>query len=204
MIRHRLQCENKRLQNKKTPPRRRVIFSAGDEQISMNGKKQSSDKGKTCPYYDKCPVRLHPLSAMDSPNMAAHLGFRFLYTLIAWFVLGFKVNEGFFVSMFFFVLPVFMDCVKFTPLIKLRRWIKYVEVVLTGMALFFSLLGVFGIYTLKNETGTWQITYENFAIELPSGFDVGWIWIFLISIVFVTAVDWFCNDTKFDRVNDVE
>ena len=136
--------------------------------------------------------------------MAAHLGFRFLYTLIAWFVLGFKVNEGFFVSMFFFVLPVFMDCVKFTPLIKLRRWIKYVEVVLTGMALFFSLLGVFGIYTLKNETGTWQITSENVAIELPSGFDVGWIWIFLISIVFVTAVDWFCNDTKFDRVNDVE
>ena len=61
----------------------------------MSGKKQSSGKGKPCPYYEECPVRLHPLSATDNPNMAAHLGFRFLYTLVAWFVLGYNVTEGF-------------------------------------------------------------------------------------------------------------
>ena len=166
----------------------------------MGNKKQSSGKGKPCPYYEECPVRLHPLSATDNPNMAAHLGFRFLYTLVAWFVLGFNVNEGFFVSMFFFVLPVFMDCIKFTPLVKLRVWIKRFEVFFTGVALFISSLGVFGIYTLKNEIGKWQITATNFVVELPSGFEVGWIWWLLGAIVLVTAVDWFCNVTKFDCV----
>lgn len=170
----------------------------------MKGKKQSSDKGKTCPYYDKCPMRLHPLSATDNPNLAAHLGFRFLYTLVAWFVLGFNVNEGFFVSMFFFILPVFMDCIKFTPLVKLQIWIKRFEVLVTGTALFISSLGVLGIYTLSNKTGTWQIISENFVVGLPSEFEVAWIWYLLVAIVLITAVDWFCNDTKFDRVNDVE
>ena len=167
----------------------------------MNGKKRSYYKEKSCPYYDKCPVRLHPSSSTDNPNLAAHLGFRFLYTLVAWFVLGFNVNEGFFVSMFFFVLPVFMDCIKFTPLVKLRVWIKRFEVFVTGMAFFISSLGVLGIYTLSNKTGTWQIISENFVVGLPSGFDVAWIWNLLVTIVIVTAVDWLCNDTKFDRVD---
>ena len=103
--------------------------------------------------------------------------------------------------MFFFVLPVFMDCIKFTPLVKLRVWIKRFEVFVTGMAFFISSLGVLGIYTLSNKTGTWQIISENFVVGLPSGFDVAWIWNLLVTIVIVTAVDWLCNDTKFDRVD---
>ena len=97
-------------------------------------------QAESCPYYDSCSLRIHPLSTMDSPNMAAHLGFRFLYTLLAWFVLGDNVTEGFFVSMFFFVLPVFMDCVKFTPLVRIREYIKMAEVMVTGVLLFISAL----------------------------------------------------------------
>ena len=59
-------------------------------------KKNKQKFSKQCPLYDVCNVRLHPLAATDKPNRVAHLGFRFLYTLIAWFVLGFKINEGFF------------------------------------------------------------------------------------------------------------
>ena len=157
-------------------------------------------RDKNCPYYDSCPLRMHPLSAMDNPNMVAHLGFRFLYTLIAWFVLGYNVTEGFFVSMFFFVLPVFMDCVKFTPLKKSRKLIKMAEVLVTGFLLFISVLGVFGIYTLINESGEWRITLSKFVAELPSGINIEWIWWSLGLIAFVTLIDWLCNDAMFDRV----
>ena len=141
---------------------------------------------------------MHPLSAMDNPNMAAHLGFRFLYTFLAWFILGYNVNEGFFVSMFFFILPVFMDCVKFTPLSNLRKWIKMAQVTTTGILLTISTLGVFKIYTLSNELGAWQIISSNFVVDLPSGIGVEWIWKLLGLTVLVTAVDWFCNQPKFN------
>ena len=166
-----------------------------------NSDNEKKKRGRTCPYYDDCSLRLHPLSATDNPNMAAHLGFRFFYTLLAWFILGYNVAEGFFVSMFFFVLPVFMDCVKFTPLKKLRKRIKMAQVTVSGMLLFISVLGVFKIYLLSNETGTWQMVSSNFVIDLPSGIGIEWIWTLPGLIVFVTAVDWFCNDSKFKRPN---
>ena len=93
-----------------------------------------------------------------------------------------------------------MDCVKFKLLIKLRMLIKCVEILFAGIALFISSLGVFGIYVLNNEHGTWQMVATNFIVELPSGLEVGWIWWLLGAIVLVTAVDWLCNVTKFDCV----
>ena len=81
---------------------------------------------KSCPHYDRCSLRLHPLSATDNLNMAAHLGFRFFYTLLV---------------------------------------------------------------------------SSNFVINLPSGIDIEWIWKLLALIVFVTAVDWLCNDSKFERAD---
>lgn len=115
---------------------------------------------------------------------------------------GVQSNRRFFVSMFFFVLPVFMDCVKFTPLKKSRRLIKMAEVSLTGVLFFISMPGIFNICTLSQETGKWQINATNFVIDLPSGIDVGWIWKLLVFIVIVTFVDWLCNDTKIkDMIN---
>ena len=162
---------------------------------SNNDKKK---RNKICPYYDDCSLRIHPLSAMDNPNMAAHLGFRFLYTLLAWFILGYNVTEGFFISMFFFVLPVFMDCVKFKPLKKSRKWIKKIQLTFSGILLFISALGVFKIYTLSNERDTWQIVSSNFVVDLPSGIGIEWIWRLLGLIVLVTLVDWLCNDSKIE------
>ena len=171
--------------------------------MSNSGNEKKS-RVKSCPHYDRCSLRLHPLSATDNPNMAAHLGFRFLYTLLAWFILGYNVTEGFFVSMFFFVLPVFMDCVKFTPLKKSRKWIKKAQVAVSGALLVISALGVFKIYVLSNATGTWQMVSSNFVIDLPSGIGIEWIWKLLVLIVFVTAVDWLCNDSKFEQLDKLQ
>ena len=168
--------------------------------MSKEKRGQSVPKdGKICPLYDKCSVRLHPMTATDNPNMAAHLGFRAFYTFIAWFVLGYKINDGFFLAMCFFVLPVFMDCIKFTPLNKIRKWIRRFEIAVTGALFFISLLGVIGIYALQGINGSWRIVTVSFIGWLPSDFDVGVMWWFLSATVIVTLVDWLCNETKFDK-----
>lgn len=162
-----------------------------------------SDEKKQCPYYDVCKMRLHPSSLMEQQNLVVHLGFRFFYTLIAWFVLAFKVNDGFFLSMCFFALPVFMDCVKFTPLNKYRKIIRLFEIGVTAALFFISLLGVFGIYTLK--TGeNFRVVTENFIGVLPSDVPIQTFWIVIGLTVFVTLVDWLCNLFKLDDKVDEE
>ncbi len=81
-----------------------------------------------------------------------------------------------------------MDCLKFTPLKKARRMIKIAEILLSGMLLFISAIGVLGIYALSNESGSWRIVVSDFVTELPSGIDIEWIWRLLVLIVLVTAV----------------
>ena len=166
----------------------------------MNDKNKNSPQIGKCPFYDECPIRLHPLSATDNPNMAAHLGFRFFYTLIAWLVLGFKVNEGFFLAMCFFALPVFMDCVKFTPLSKKRKRIILVETIFSGLLFGVSIIGVIGIYQVKKVGETWQIFTKDFIGYLPSGFDISIMWYWLGLIVIITMVDWLCNESKLDMI----
>lgn len=154
-----------------------------------------------CPLYGKCSLIVHPLSSTDNPNMAAHLGFRVLYTCIAWIVLGFKISEGFFLSMCFFALPVFMDCLKFTPLNKKRKKIIFVETFVSGILFVISVIGVIGIYALEKNDESWKIVTKNFIGFLPSGFDISVIWYLLGTVVIITMVDWFCNEAKIDKIN---
>ena len=164
-----------------------------------NKNRQKSIKVTQCPLYDNCKVRLHPLATTDRPNAVAHLGFRFFYTLIAWFVLGFKINEGFFLAMCFFALPVFMDCVKFTPLNEYRKIIKFFEVGVSGLLVGISFLGVIGIYAVENISDSWLVVCKDFVVDLPSGFSVEVIWWILAAVVFITAVDWFCDESQLER-----
>jgi len=143
---------------------------------------------------------LHPLAATDRPNIVAHLGFRFLYTLIAWFVLGFRINEGFFLATCFFALPVFMDCVKFTPLNKSRKLIRFFEIFISGLLFSVSLLGVIGIYAVENLNNSWVVVCKDFVVDLPSNFSVEVIWWILAAVVLITAVDWICDELQLERV----
>lgn len=164
-------------------------------------KNTEKTKSKECPLYDVCSLKTHPLSSTDSPNMAAHLGFRVFYTFIAWFVLGYKVNEGFFLAMCFFALPVFMECLKFTPLSKTRKIVIMAETIISGLLFALSLIGVTGIYELKRNGDSWQILTTNFVGFLPSGFDISVMWWILGLICVITCVDWICNEAKIDCVD---
>ena len=163
----------------------------------MSEGKQRKSKNKNCPYYDDCQIRLHPLSSTDKSNAVAHLGFRFLYTILAWCVLGLGISDNFFVSMFLFVLPILMDCVKFKPVDRIRHWINRIEILITGFWSLVSLLGMVGILILEKDGLNWIIkTSENFVGFILTPISVKMIWCYLITTVAVTMIDWFCNKDK--------
>ena len=168
-----------------------------DADLSGN---RSGDVSK-CPMAGKCSLQFHPLSATDHPNMAAHLGFRLAYTILAWFVLGIGATDrGFFVAVFLFVLPVLMDCMKFTPQTKARTVIKHIEIFIAATWSILSLLGLAGVLIVNpTETDVVIGTASNFIGFKLSGVPIQHVWISLFSVTFITAVDWFCNSTKLEN-----
>lgn len=91
---------------------------------------------------DNRRILMFPTASADTPNAFAHLGFRFCYTVIAWFVLGRGINEtSFFVSLNLFVVPILMDCLKFTPTTRVRMYIRRAEISVCGFWFCFPFWG---------------------------------------------------------------
>lgn len=165
----------------------------------MNEEKQ---KQEPCLFYKICKIRLNPFAPADKPNEVAHLGFRFAYTVLAWIVLAKGISANtFFVSMFLFVLPVFMDCLKFVPTTNLRRKINKAEIFVTGFWCVIAILGLFGIFVVEQVEENFIITtapdFSGFKIEY---FSVVIVWRFLISVVAVTMVDWLTTRTNLEEM----
>lgn len=148
-----------------------------------------------CEYYEICDARLHPHSSTDKPNMAAHLGFRCVYVLISWFILSYKINEGFFTTMFLFSLPIFMDSFKFVPQTKLRRCIRYVSLTILGLWCLFSLVGILGVLQLDMSAMTISTSKEFISFSFHN-VGISFICNALLSVVFITIVDWLQGDSK--------
>lgn len=150
--------------------------------------------------YQQCRLRLHPFTTQDMPNAAAHLGFRMVHSLLSWCVLGMDIGRGLFAAMFLFTVPLFMDCVKFTPLTVLREYIRIVELTITGIWCVLSILGLFGVFTI-NEASMTISTSETFIGFSLSGIPISTLWLCMGTVFLVTVVDWLMGDywPKFER-----
>lgn len=146
-----------------------------------------------CEMYQQCRLRLHPFTTQDMPNAAAHLGFRMVHSLLSWCVLGMDIGRGLFAAMFLFTVPLFMDCVKFTPLTVLREYIRIVELTITGIWCVLSILGLFGVFTI-NEASMTISTSENFIGFSLSGIPISTLWLCMGTVFLVTVVDWLMGD----------
>lgn len=146
-----------------------------------------------CEMYQQCRLRLHPFTTQDMPNAAAHLGFRMVHSLLSWCVLGMDVGRGLFAAMFLFTVPVFMDCLKFTPLTVYRTYIRAVELFVTGMWCIISILGLFGILVV-NEVNMTINTSENFIGFYLGEIQISTVWLYMGSVFLVTVVDWLMGD----------
>lgn len=153
-----------------------------------------------CPLEDKCNVLRHPMASADTPNILAHLGVRFLYTLIAWFILGMGIKEGsFFVSLNLFVIPILMDCWKFLPCTTIRSRIRNAELLICWTWCLFSVLGMMGIFIITKVGDSYFLgTAKDFIGFQFSGLDLKYIWQGTASITGVTLVDWMCNRTQIE------
>ena len=161
--------------------------------------KKNSNLKKDCPFFDTCKTRLHPFAATDEPNLVAHLGWRVAYTFLAWLVLGLNINSGFLLAALFFILPIFMDCLKFYPLNNLRKKIRIAEIIILSLFNIIPLLGILGICKLEESEGLWFIVLsENFIIKTHLSISVECFWKLLGLVVGVTIVDWLCNGTRLD------
>lgn len=151
---------------------------------------------------DNRRILMFPTASADTPNAFAHLGFRFCYTVIAWFVLGRGINEtSFFVSLNLFVIPILMDCLKFTPTTRVRMYIRCAEIFVCGFWFLFSVLGMTGVFTVIKFGDQYLLsTAEDFIGFYLSEIDLRYVWRAVVSVTFVTLIDWLFKRIRRDEV----
>ena len=126
----------------------------------------------------------------------SHIGGRFIYTVVAWFVLALDVSPtSFFVSLFLFILPILMDCISF----GYKGWSKEKTIrIETAICMFwatFAILGLFGIFVVvPNHGALCIVTSKSFIGFSTPMIPVSYIWNCLGSVVLITAVDLVCRD----------
>lgn len=127
----------------------------------------------------------------DKPTKFNHLGFRVAYTVIAWIVLGKGVNQGqgFFVSLFLFMIPLLMDYMKFDFLN--RKWLRSIGIALSALWTLFSLVGLFGVLSVvATKHGLVVMLSKNYVVYPGLAMSLAAIWLLLLLSVFLTVFDW--------------
>lgn len=154
--------------------------------------KKKKKKQAECPFII-CPT--------DGPTKVSHLGWRVVYTLIAWIALAWDVQEGtsFFTSVFLFSLPLFMEYLRFSPDKKWRIHMKKIQYRICG---FFVLVGLFGMKGMFYIEETDKYKSIVLSPKFPFGnsfigFDNGWLIIGIL--VFLTIVDWIAYETILEK-----
>lgn len=163
---------------------------------------QRAGRENTCAYAHVCEQYDLP-AYEDRHETHSYLGWRVIGTMIAWLILGKAVSgDTFFVACFLFAYPILLDCIKFKPVNKLRRLIKWAEVAVSMVWLVFSFLGMAGIFIFAENSNSIIKTADDFIIFSINDMSVQFILRCLLSLVLVTAVDYICRVTAVDTAYD--
>lgn len=156
----------------------------------MKNKKGNLDR---CPY-STCPN--------DEPTKVATLGWRSVFTLFGWFILGHGIVEGsgFFVSLTLFTAPLLIDYLKFRPEDKWRLTLRRFGGLLSGIWILVGLLGMSSILVVNNIEKVRYIRVSDDFIALSGNqirADIIW---YIIGINVVLAiVDWIANESFMEK-----
>lgn len=163
----------------------------------------SSDK--YCQYADSCKQRNRADDFNDKPDTRSSLGWRIVITFLAWCALGKAISsETFFVAVFLFTVPILYDCVKFRPANTARRVVMWLELGCSLFWVIFSFLGMAGILTFSANTNNMIQTADNYAGFTVTEVQVESVLHWLLSVLFVTIVDFFCKCTSLDaKTNEI-
>lgn len=140
----------------------------------------------------------------DEPTKVAGLGFRVVYTLIAWILLGNNVvqGNGFFMSLILFAAPLFVDYVQFKPLDNnFRKWLKAIGM---GISILWIIIGAIGLGDILNIQLVRGINYikvsDTFVVYKSGIFKFKYLWFGMGISSFLTIADLFAYQTKFERL----
>ncbi len=138
-----------------------------------------------CPYIENCPA--------DTPTRVAHLGWRFVYTSIAFAVLGLGASPGtgFFVSVLLFAGSLLLDYFKFLPDTPLRRVIRRIGIGYTGCFCTLGIFGLVGILTVISvQANLYVMVSSSYVVAKGASFPIEYIWYSAGIAAFLTGVDW--------------
>lgn len=150
----------------------------------------------------KCPLK-GACVAPDKPTKCANLNFRFVYTLIAWLVLGLGIAPGisFFSSMILFSLPLLMDYCKFRPD---NGWRLYLRNFAFSSCLFWVILGIcglVGILSVKDMNHLLLIRVsDNYIILKGLVFPLKYVWLGMGINMIITSVDAVAYESPFEKM----
>lgn len=144
-----------------------------------------SDDG--CPYINihNCPK--------DKPTSFAGLGVRFLFTILAWSVLGLNITPGnsFFVSSMLFSGPLCLEYKKFVPNTNLRKKLCFFGFIVAGIIVLVSIIGLIGIISIVEQESEFYIQVSKTFIVLRGViFPLNFIWYIIGCCVVMTGIDW--------------
>jgi|SRR5579875_615388 len=146
--------------------------------------------------------RLPSVNAPDKPTKVAYLGWRFLYTLIAWAILakGIVVGDSFFVSLFLFSIPLFMDYFKFKPDTYIRRIIRSIGIWSCGIWVVLSVISFAGILTVVTINNQLMVSVaKDYLADAGAKFPILDIWYCMAFNVLLTGADWVLHETEFEQ-----
>lgn len=139
----------------------------------------------------------------DKPTKVAQLGWRCVYILLAWVILGYSPSpgKGYLTALCLFAFPLLLDYLKFEPDTPVRKWVRSIGIFVSGFWVFLGALGAFDVLTVtivKDETLMVVVT-EKFLVGKGAGLPLLYTWYAVCVSVLLTLVDWVAWESDLEK-----
>jgi hypothetical protein len=122
-----------------------------------------------------------------------NLGFRILYAIVAWILLGFQIPLGssWFISIILYQFPFLIDYLSFKPYDSKRNIIKNIEVIYSLSIIIISFLGCAGVFVIiQNGQDMFIQMNMNFIALRGKSINIFFYWILLLGTVCLNTIDY--------------
>lgn len=157
---------------------------------AKNGNKGKVNKNNI--YKKQCESCPHIIEYRDKPNEFGNLKFRAVYVFLSFWVLGFNQSVGisFFTSLLMFTVPLFYDLVKFTPIERSRRLIKYFSLSFLFIHILVAALGMLGIIECIEKNSLLYIIFSSKNLAFQGlGIKLSIFWLSILGEVILSWAD---------------
>jgi hypothetical protein len=137
---------------------------------------------------------------VDKPTILAHLGWRAIYTVIAWFFLVKAFNDDFWVALMLFAGAVLVDYLRYNPQRRARRVVRGLGLAASLVFAVLALLGLAGLINISAR-GPFHMIVVPLSMPLGGGsrFSIQVLWWMIGVVPVATILDWVVAQTLDER-----